>query len=94
MPPRARATSLQWDLRPKSYEIAGKSFGLVGLGRIGREVAVRARAFDARVLYYDPYRAGPEVEAALPAQWLPFDELLAQADILSLHLPLTPARTT
>jgi D-3-phosphoglycerate dehydrogenase len=81
---------LQWALRPNSYEIAGKCFGLVGLGRIGREVAMRARAFDARVLYHDPVRAGVEVEANVQAAWLPFDALLAQADIISLHLPLTP----
>ena len=81
---------LQWALRPQSYEIAGKCFGLVGLGRIGREVALRARAFGASVLYYDPVRADAEVETSLAAQWLPFDVLLAQADILSLHLPLVP----
>jgi phosphoglycerate dehydrogenase-like enzyme len=81
---------LQWGLRPNSYEIAGKCFGLVGLGRIGREVALRARAFGANVLYYDPARADAEVEASLAAEWLPFDVLLGQADIVSLHLPLTP----
>ncbi len=85
-----RGEWLQWALRPNSYEIAGKCFGLVGLGRIGREVAVRARAFGAGLVYYDPFRASPAVEASLQARWLPFDELLAQADIVSLHLPLTP----
>jgi phosphoglycerate dehydrogenase-like enzyme len=85
-----RGEWLQWALRANSYEIAGKCIGLVGLGRIGREVAVRARAFDASLLYYDPFRASPALEAELQARWLPFEELLAQADLVSLHLPLTP----
>jgi phosphoglycerate dehydrogenase-like enzyme len=82
---------LQWELRAGSYELAGKTVGLVGLGRIGREVTVRARAFAANVIYYDVRRAAPEAELSLGVQFVPFAELLAQADILSLHLPLTPA---
>jgi phosphoglycerate dehydrogenase-like enzyme len=86
-----RGEWLQWALRPTSYEIAGKTIGLVGLGRIGREVAVRARAFGADVVYFDPVRPDAATEQALDVAWLPFDELLAAADVVSLHLPLTPA---
>ena len=82
---------LQWELRAGSYELAGKTVGLVGLGRIGREVTVRARAFAANVIYYDVVRAAPEAERSLGATFTPFAELLAQADIISLHLPLAPA---
>ncbi len=82
---------LQWELRAGSFELAGKTVGLVGLGRIGREVTVRARAFAANVIYYDVMRAAPEAERSLGVQFVPFTELLAHADILSLHLPLTPA---
>jgi phosphoglycerate dehydrogenase-like enzyme len=82
---------LQWELRSGSFELAGKTVGLVGLGRIGREVTVRARAFAANVIYYDVARAAPEAERLLGVQFAPLAELLAQADILSLHLPLTPA---
>lgn len=81
---------LQWELRPFSYEIAGKTLGILGFGRIGREVARRARAFHANVIYSDVTQAPPEVEHDLGAHLVPFAVLLARADILSLHLPLTP----
>jgi phosphoglycerate dehydrogenase-like enzyme len=82
---------LQWELRAGSFELAGKTLGLLGLGRIGREVTTRARAFAANVIYYDVVRAAPGAEQALGVRYVPFAELLARADILSLHLPLTPA---
>jgi phosphoglycerate dehydrogenase-like enzyme len=80
-----------WSLRSRSFELAGKTLGLVGFGRIGREVARRALAFDAAVLYYDPVRAPADAEEALRASYAPLDELLQRSDVVSLHLPLTPA---
>jgi len=80
-----------WELRSRSYELAGKTLGLIGFGRIGREVARRARAFDAAIVYYDPFRAAAEIEASLEATYLPLDELLRRSDVVSLHLPLSPA---
>jgi phosphoglycerate dehydrogenase-like enzyme len=80
-----------WELRAGSFELAGKTLGLVGFGRIGREVARRALAFEMRVLYSDPLRAPPATEAALRAAYRPLDDLLREADVVSLHLPLTPA---
>jgi D-3-phosphoglycerate dehydrogenase len=81
---------LQFGLRADSFEIAGKTLGLVGFGRIGQEVAKRARAFEADVIYYDIIRQEEEIEKRLGVRYLPLDELLAIADIVSLHLPVTP----
>src|SRR5271154_1403357 len=71
-------------------EVRGKTLGLIGLGRIGSEVAIRADAFDMRVLGYDPYiseAAAREVQVEL----VPLDKLLAESDFISLHTALSPA---
>ena len=80
---------LQWELRSRSYDLLGKRLGIVGLGRIGREVAQRARAFECYLLYYDVVRAPAEVEAELGVTFTPLDDLLAQSDIVTLHVPRT-----
>ncbi len=69
-------------------ELRGKTLGLVGLGRVGTEVARRARALEMKVLAYDPYvtpAAAREVEVEL----VPLDELLGQSDVISLHTSLS-----
>jgi len=71
-------------------EVRGKTLGLIGLGRIGSEVAVRAEAFDMRVLAYDPFiseAAAREVSVEL----VPLDILLAESDFVSLHTALSSA---
>lgn len=70
-------------------ELTGKRVGILGWGRIGRNVARRLVGFEVSLLVHDPY-VNPEVIAAGGALPLALDELLAQADIVSLHLPLTP----
>ena len=68
------------------FDLPGKVLGLVGYGRIGRETATRARAFGMSAVYFD---AIPQDDGGL-ATPLPFDELLRTADIVSLHVNLTP----
>lgn len=65
------------------------TLGIVGFGRIGRAVARRASGFNMRVIYYD-VRPSKEVAAELGAEYLPLDDLLRQADFVTLHVPLTP----
>jgi phosphoglycerate dehydrogenase-like enzyme len=69
--------------------VRGKTLGLVGFGRIGRAVASRAVAFGMKVVAFDPI-ADPTADARLGVTRLGFDELLAAADVVSLHVPLTP----
>lgn len=70
-------------------DVHGRTLGVVGLGRIGQAVARRARAFGMPLLYAGP-REVPAA-AALGATYLPLDELLARADVVSLHCPLSSA---
>jgi glyoxylate reductase len=71
-------------------DVWGATLGLVGVGRIGGAVARRARAFDMRVLYTDAVALPADVERELGATRVELDELLAEADFVSLHVPLTP----
>lgn len=73
------------------HDLAGRTVGIIGLGRTGKQVAKRLAAFDVRTLYYDIVRPGSDVEAQLQVQFAPLDELLAQSDAITLHVPLTDA---
>jgi glyoxylate reductase len=70
--------------------LRGKRLGIVGLGGIGRRVAERGRAFGMEIAYHSRHEAPAEVTAALEAERMPLPRLLAEADVLSLHCPLTP----
>jgi glyoxylate reductase len=69
-------------------DVNGATLGLVGLGRIGKAMARRARGFDMRVLYCDPDRR-PAHEQSLGVEYRELDALLSEADFVSLHAPLT-----
>ena len=71
-------------------ELRGKTLGLIGLGRVGAEVARRARALEMRVLAHDPY-VSAERAAEWGAELVPLAELLGQSDYVSLHTALSPA---
>ena len=71
-------------------KVSGKTLGLVGFGRIARAVATRAAGFGMRVLYHDPYPP-PAGAPTAPGTGVPtLDDLIGQADFLSLHCPATP----
>ena len=72
------------------HDLYGKTLGVVGCGRIGRAVARRAIGFGMRVVYTDAVRLPEEVEREAQAQWRGWDQLLAEADVVSVHAPLTP----
>jgi glyoxylate reductase len=71
-------------------DVWGATLGIVGLGRIGTAVALRAQGFRMRILYYDVERR-PDKEAELGVEYADWETLLAAADFVSLHCPLIPA---
>jgi len=70
-------------------DVHGATLGLVGFGRIGREMARRATGFGMRTLYYDKHRADEATERDLGATYAPLERVLAEADFLSLHTVLS-----
>ena len=69
-------------------DVHGKTLGIVGLGRIGSAVARRAKGFNMRVIYYDVIRR-EDLEGELGLEYKPLEELLKEADYITLHVPLT-----
>jgi len=72
-------------------EVHHSTLGLIGAGRIGKIVTKRASGFEMKVIYYDVYRLSPEDEAALNMTYLPMDDVLKQADFVSVHTPYMPS---
>ncbi len=70
--------------------VSGRTLGLVGFGRIGQAVARRGRGFDMKIIYADPRRMPPQVENNFEARYRGLDDLLREADFVSLHPQLSP----
>lgn len=89
-PANASIREGRWERAPFiGTELFGKTLGIIGLGRIGGGVALRARAFGMDVLAHDPFIPQSRAEA-LGAQPVSLEELLERADVVTLHVPLTP----
>ncbi len=91
--PQAYQSLKQGEWRRSAFmgvEVRNKRLGIVGMGRVGSEVARRAASFGMRLLGYDPF-VGPDYARRLGVELLPLDQLLARSDFVTLHTPLTPA---
>lgn len=74
----------------RAMDLHGKTLGIVGLGHVGRRVAELAHAFRMRVIAFDPLEMPPERARAAGVEWAPFEQLLAESDVISLHVRLSP----
>jgi len=80
----------RWDRKKLTgNEVNGKTLAIIGLGRIGKEVATRMQAFGMKTIGHDPC-VKPDVSAAWNCQWLPLEEVWKQADFITVHTPLIP----
>jgi D-3-phosphoglycerate dehydrogenase len=85
----ARLKQEVWDRKSfVGQELYGKTLGIVGLGQIGTRVAARAKAFEMKVLAYDPF-LDAQAARRIDVELLPIDELLPQVDAITFHTPLT-----
>jgi gluconate 2-dehydrogenase len=81
-----------WKLKQfLGVDVHHATLGILGMGRVGQAVARRARGFDMNVLYHNSRRLSAEVEKSCHAAYVDMDELLARADILTVHTPYSPA---
>lgn len=81
----------RWDRKIfMGTQLAGKTLGIVGMGRIGREVATRALAFEMKVVAYDPFLTEEQATALGVRLCSTVDEMLPELDYLTVHTPLTP----
>lgn len=72
------------------HEIRGKHIGFVGMGAIAKEAVKRLQNWKVKISYYDTFRPTPEQEKELGIEYLPYDELVKQCDVISMHVPVFP----
>lgn len=73
----------------QGYSIEGKTLGILGMGRIGQQVARFAKALGMKIIYHNRHQLDEKLEAELDAKYVDFADLIKNADFLSLHAPLT-----
>lgn len=73
----------------QGYSIEGKILGILGMGRIGQQVARFAKALGMKIIYHNRHQLDEKIETELDAKYVDFDELIKNADFLSLHAPAT-----
>ena len=71
------------------FDLQGKTLGIMGLGRIGKTLAKRAKAFDMKIIYHNRNRISRNEESKLGVKYVAFDKLITQSDIISIHVPHT-----
>ena len=71
------------------FDLQGKTLGIMGLGRIGKTLAKRAKAFDMKIIYHNRNRISRNEESKLGVKYVGFDKLITQSDIISIHVPHT-----
>ena len=71
------------------FDLQGKTLGIMGLGRIGKTLAKRAKAFDMKIIYHNRNRISRNEERKLGVKYVAFDKLITQSDIISIHVPHT-----
>lgn len=81
---------IQTELKGMNQHLTGKTVGIVGMGNIGKNLVKLLKGFECRVLYHDVKRPDRETETALGIIYRPFEDLLTECDVLTLHAPLTP----
>jgi len=72
------------------HELRGKHIGFVGMGAIAKEAVKRLQNWKVKISYYDTFRPTPEQEKELNIEYLPYDELVKQCDVISMHVPVFP----
>jgi glyoxylate reductase len=87
---RSRTPWIWGPMMMLGQDLHGTTLGIVGFGRIGQAMARRAAGFGMRVIYHDTYRPPEDVEGTLGAEYRDLDDLLAEADFVTLHTNLTP----